>query len=177
MLPFVAVVAALGVLLIAAVSFVAFAQPRGPEAPIGVVLQYDLGEVMTAMTNGAPVFCDWEQHVCIPRPLEGEPLVALFMYDTTPRGELGRGCSVPVRSGSFLERTFGVAPFGYRDPCTGSTYDRLGRHVFGPAPRDLDRLQVTIEGNEVVVDTSAVTCSPPRRDALDYGCPPARLPD
>lgn len=46
------------------------------------------------------------------------------------------GCSVPWRPHFRFDGTEGW----FRDPCRGSTYDAEGRRVFGPSPRDLDRL-------------------------------------
>ena len=95
--------------------------------------------MLTGTTSGSPVFCDRDERVCIPRPLADEPLVALFMYDTRPRAEHGRGWVVAVRDAQAMWQTLGIYPSGYREPCDGSMCDRLGRLVFGPAPRDLDR--------------------------------------
>ncbi len=46
----------------------------------------------------------------------------------------------------------------FRDPCGGSTYDKEGHRVFGPASRDLDRYSVSIAGDRVLVNTNSFVC-------------------
>ncbi len=46
----------------------------------------------------------------------------------------------------------------FRDPCAGSTYDKEGHRVFGPATRDLDRYAVSIDGDRVFVNTKRFVC-------------------
>jgi cytochrome b6-f complex iron-sulfur subunit len=53
-----------------------------------------------------------------------------------------RGCTVDVE-GSRL-----------KCPCHGSTYDREGRVLRGPAERPLTQYRVTREGDELIVDLS-----------------------
>lgn len=57
------------------------------------------------------------------------------------------GCTVPWRSEFvFPDPANGQDKRGwFRCPCHGSTYDDAGVRVFGPAPRSLDRMQVTID--------------------------------
>jgi cytochrome b6-f complex iron-sulfur subunit len=47
-------------------------------------------------------------------------------------------------------------------PCHGSKYNEAGEYQLGPAPRGLDRFKMTIEGGNVLVDTSEVILGPPR---------------
>jgi len=47
-------------------------------------------------------------------------------------------------------------------PCHGSKYNDAGEYQLGPAPRGLDRFQVTLDGDQVIVDTSGVILGPPR---------------
>jgi cytochrome b6-f complex iron-sulfur subunit len=47
-------------------------------------------------------------------------------------------------------------------PCHGSKYNDAGEYQLGPAPRGLDRFAVTMEGDQVIVDTSGVILGPPR---------------
>lgn len=57
------------------------------------------------------------------------------------------GCTVPWNepSGQF------------QCPCHGSIYDRHGVRIAGPAPRPLDLMKVTVEGDAITVDTSEIT--------------------
>jgi cytochrome b6-f complex iron-sulfur subunit len=47
-------------------------------------------------------------------------------------------------------------------PCHGSKYNDAGEYQLGPAPRGLDRFAVSMEGDQVIVDTSGVILGPPR---------------
>lgn len=43
---------------------------------------------------------------------------------------------------------------GFVDPCHGSLFDRVGNKLAGPAPRSMDRFEVTIANQHVFVDVS-----------------------
>ena len=62
----------------------------------------------------------------------------------------------------------------FRDPCTGSTFDREGHKVFGPAARDMDRYYVSIVAGRVIVDTGRYICgfSPPEATCVPAGVLP-----
>ncbi len=45
----------------------------------------------------------------------------------------------------------------FQCPCHGSIYDRHGVRIAGPAPRPLDLMAITVTGDQVIVDTSAIT--------------------
>ncbi len=47
-------------------------------------------------------------------------------------------------------------------PCHGSKYNQAGEYKEGPAPRGLDRFPITLQGDQVVVDTSKLVTGPPR---------------
>jgi len=47
-------------------------------------------------------------------------------------------------------------------PCHGSKYNGAGEYELGPAPRGMDRFKITIDGENVKVDTSEVITGPPR---------------
>ncbi len=57
------------------------------------------------------------------------------------------GCTVPWKETfSFADPTTGQEKRGwFRCPCHGSTYDDAGVRVFGPAPRSMDRMELTID--------------------------------
>lgn len=62
------------------------------------------------------------------------------------------GCHVPYCESSGR----------FECPCHGSIYDLAGEYIAGPAPRGMDRYEVTLEGQSVVVDTSVLKTGPPR---------------
>ena len=63
------------------------------------------------------------------------------------------GCTVPWR-GDF---TFEGVTGWFRCPCHGSTYTKAGVRVFGPAPRPMDTMDLTINADgSLTVDTGVV---------------------
>lgn len=62
------------------------------------------------------------------------------------------GCHVPYCESSGR----------FECPCHGSVYDLAGEYIAGPAPRGMDRYEVTLDGKNVVVDTSVLKSGPPR---------------
>ncbi len=69
------------------------------------------------------------------------------------------GCSVPW-NGAFNGATVnfpGVIGW-FRCPCHGSTYSRAGVRVFGPAPRPMDTMALTVNGDgSINVNTGVIT--------------------
>ena len=64
------------------------------------------------------------------------------------------GCTVPWRATFNFEGATGW----FRCPCHGSTYTRAGVRVFGPAPRPLDTMQITVNADgSLTVNTGAIT--------------------
>lgn len=64
------------------------------------------------------------------------------------------GCSVPWRPGFSFEGDKGW----FRCPCHGSTYTKAGIRVFGPAPRSMDTMKVSIDGaGNITVQTGTRT--------------------
>ena len=64
------------------------------------------------------------------------------------------GCTIPWRPGFPFEGVTGW----FRCPCHGSTYTRSGIRVFGPAPRPMDTMEVTVNSDgSLTVDTGKVT--------------------
>lgn len=49
----------------------------------------------------------------------------------------------------------------FRCPCHGSTYNNAGVRVFGPAPRSMDHMKVTIEDGKISVNTGVITKGTP----------------
>jgi cytochrome b6-f complex iron-sulfur subunit len=70
------------------------------------------------------------------------------------------GCTVPWRPEFvFPDPTTGALKQGwFRCPCHGSTYTDAGVRVFGPAPRSMDTMDITVTGGgDLVVNTGALT--------------------
>lgn len=62
------------------------------------------------------------------------------------------GCRVPYCGSSKW----------FECPCHGSKYNSAGEYELGPAPRGMDRFVVTIDGDNVFVDTSRPVLGPPK---------------
>lgn len=62
------------------------------------------------------------------------------------------GCRVPFCSTSQE----------FECPCHGSVYNVIGEYVAGPAPRGMDRFEISIHGGRVLVDTGTLVDGPPR---------------
>ena len=73
------------------------------------------------------------------------------------------GCTVPWRSDfKFVDPRTGANKTGwFRCPCHGSTYTDCGIRVFGPAPRSMDHMKLTISGGKISVDTGSITKGSP----------------
>ena len=64
------------------------------------------------------------------------------------------GCTVPWRPDFAFEGETGY----FRCPCHGSTYTKAGVRVFGPAPRPLDTMAITVNvDGSLTVDTGVIT--------------------
>lgn len=74
------------------------------------------------------------------------------------------GCTVPWNpSFNGAQVNFPGVVGWFRCPCHGSTYSRAGVRVFGPAPRPMDTMALTVNGDgSINVNTGKVT-----RGALD----------
>ena len=66
------------------------------------------------------------------------------------------GCTVPWRP-EFEWPFEGKTVKGlFRCPCHGSTYLKTGQIIFGPAPRPLDYMKISVEGGRILVDTGQI---------------------
>jgi cytochrome b6-f complex iron-sulfur subunit len=65
------------------------------------------------------------------------------------------GCTVPFRDDCF----------SFKCPCHGSHYNVDGEYLDGPAPRSLDRFQMSLNGEQVVVNTGAINANVLHPDA------------
>lgn len=64
------------------------------------------------------------------------------------------GCTVPFRNDCD----------SFKCPCHGSHYNVDGEYLDGPAPRSLDRFQISFKGDTVMVDTGALNQAVPHPD-------------
>lgn len=60
------------------------------------------------------------------------------------------------------------------EPAHNAIWDRLGRKLAGPAPRDLDWFPANLDGNEIRVDVSELYCS---GNLGGYDCRPGKSQD
>ena len=65
------------------------------------------------------------------------------------------GCTVPFRDNCV----------SFKCPCHGSHYNVTGEFLDGPAPRSLDRFQMTLQGDDVVVNTGTINGTVAHPDA------------
>jgi cytochrome b6-f complex iron-sulfur subunit len=66
------------------------------------------------------------------------------------------GCTVPWRPEFEWPYQGQIVKGLFRCPCHGSTYLRNGQIIFGPAPRPLDYMQITLQGGRLVVNTGVI---------------------
>jgi cytochrome b6-f complex iron-sulfur subunit len=85
----------------------------------------------------------------------GQEGAILALYQKCPH----LGCTVPWRPDySRDDPRIGEKYQGwFLCPCHGSTYSPAGVRVFGPAPRSMDTMAVTIDNGNITVDTGAIT--------------------
>lgn len=65
------------------------------------------------------------------------------------------GCTVPYRDDCQ----------SFKCPCHGSHYNTDGEYIDGPAPRSLDRFELSFQGDQVVVKTGTLAAAVPHPDA------------
>jgi len=78
--------------------------------------------------------------------VEGVPLMALYQRC------VHLGCRVPYCGSSQW----------FECPCHGSKYNKAGEYQLGPAPTGMQRFPMSVEGGQVMVDTSVLNPGPPR---------------
>lgn len=73
------------------------------------------------------------------------------------------GCTVPWRANFIWPDETGAPKQGwFRCPCHGSTYTDAGVRVFGPAPRSMDTMEISLgSGGRLTVDTGKITPGAP----------------
>jgi cytochrome b6-f complex iron-sulfur subunit len=94
-----------------------------------------------ALPNARAVFSD------APGVVEGMEAGYVAIYQKCPH----LGCRVPEC----------VTSQWFECPCHGSQYNKAGEHKAGPAPRGMDRFPMSVQGNNLVVDTGTIIQGPP----------------
>jgi cytochrome b6-f complex iron-sulfur subunit len=102
----------------------------------------DAGNLIDFKAGTVRYFLDGRFYVSV----EGSQLVAL--YQKCPH----LGCRVPFCDSSKQ----------FECPCHGSVFNTEGEYLQGPAPRGMDRFDVTVEDGHVMVDTGSVIQGPAR---------------
>ncbi|GCE12299.1 QcrA and Rieske domain-containing protein [Tengunoibacter tsumagoiensis] len=64
------------------------------------------------------------------------------------------GCTVPFKDSCV----------SFKCPCHGSHYNVTGEFIDGPAPRSLDRFQISFSGDDVIINTGFLNQTVPRPD-------------
>jgi len=59
---------------------------------------------------------------------------------------------------------------GFECPCHGSKYNAIGEYFAGPAPRNLDRFEVVVDGNNFIIRTGSII-ETPRAPVLSVAFP------
>jgi cytochrome b6-f complex iron-sulfur subunit len=75
------------------------------------------------------------------------------------------GCTVPFRNDCV----------SFKCPCHGSHYNIDGEFIEGPAPRSLDRFQLSFNGEDVVIDTGKINDNVLHPDASTRLIPAPRV--
>lgn len=123
----------------------------------GVWTSYDLLNPETAVGGGlidAGPVSDFEAEGSVSYFLNGRFYVTNYqgglraLYQKCPH----LGCRVPFCSSSQR----------FECPCHGSVYNLIGEYVEGPAPRGMDRFEIKIQNDRVVVDTGSLFEGPAR---------------
>ena len=154
-LPTIALIAGAVVAMAVIVGSILFLRPRDPSPREFTV-------PIASLSVGGEPYCDESLHVCVVETETGRYL-ALVILDTHPHFR-DRGCTTPWRADFDLAQVNGPAGAtgAFRSGCSGATFDRTGRLLFGPAPRDLDRFATEVRGEKVIVLLDKVIQSPAR---------------
>jgi cytochrome b6-f complex iron-sulfur subunit len=124
-----------------------------------------ISQTITPEGAVVPVFIPEARAYVVPAP---DPLPAQFEGRDVAAGGLMAlfqrcvhlGCRVPWCATSI----------GFECPCHGSKYDFIGEYFAGPAPRNLDRFVVTLNGDRFIIRTGTIIESP-RAQTLSVAYP------
>ncbi|HWO73311.1 MAG TPA: Rieske 2Fe-2S domain-containing protein [Dehalococcoidia bacterium] len=142
-------------LLAAVASIIDFMYPRGIVGFGGVINAGSVDRYPPGTKTQVPAGRFWLVHLTAE---QGGPGI-LALWWKCPH----LGCTVPWRpTFTFTDPGTGEAKQGwFRCPCHGSTYNDAGVRVFGPAPRSMDHMEVTIENGQISVNTGKITKGTP----------------
>ncbi|HLV90617.1 MAG TPA: ubiquinol-cytochrome c reductase iron-sulfur subunit [Acidimicrobiia bacterium] len=122
-------------------------------------------QTVTPDGSVAPVFVPEARAYVVPAPdqlsdqFEGMPIAAGGLMALFQRC-VHLGCRVPWCATSV----------GFECPCHGSKYNVIGEYFDGPAPRNLDRFAVEVQGDRFIIKTGTIL-ETPRAQALSVNYP------
>jgi Rieske Fe-S protein len=141
--------------------------PDGPRVVVGRVGDFPVGSVTrldleARLTGYVPRVSEIAESEIVVVPVflvndQTAGLLALYVLDPHLGCRVGLASELPSDMGVPLP-----AEVVFLNPCHGEKYDYVGRYFAGPAPRGLDRFDVSVEGTDVVVDVSAFEYGPDR---------------
>lgn len=114
-----------------------------------------LSQAFTSDGSVLPVFIPEARAYIVPAPatlskqFEGKNVAVGGVFALFQRC-VHLGCRVPWCAPSQ----------GFECPCHGSKYDGIGEYFAGPAPRNLDRFQVELNGDRLIIKTGSIIQTP-----------------
>lgn len=137
----------------AAVAFIVFFWPRklgtfGSKVSAGTADQYKPGDVK--------YFVDGKFYLVRLAPTDDLAGDAAGGFLALYQKCVHLGCTVPWRPDLDWQYSGGTAHGVFKCPCHGSTYLKNGQIIFGPAPRPLDYMKVSVDGGKISVDTGSI---------------------
>lgn len=114
-----------------------------------------LAQAFTSDGSVLPVFIPEARAYIVPAPatlskqFEGKNVAVGGVFALFQRC-VHLGCRVPWCAPSQ----------GFECPCHGSKYDGIGEYFAGPAPRNLDRFQVELNGDRLIIKTGSIIQTP-----------------
>ncbi len=116
----------------------------------------DLKTELGALPGGMKYYAEARSYLVLYKPTSGQE----SFYEGIANGGFlavyqkcaHLGCRVPFCESSKW----------FECPCHGSRYNKAGEYEFGPAPRGLSHFPITIDGDNLIVDTADQRLGPPR---------------
>lgn len=148
--------------------------PDGPQVVVGSVSDFPVGSITrldleVKLTRYVPRVSDDSHSVSADSTYSEIVVVPVFLVNDPSAGLLALyaldphlGCRVGLASELSDTGLKLPAEVVFLNPCHHEQYDYLGRYIAGPAPRGLDRFDVTVEGADVVVDVAVFEYGPDR---------------